>query len=268
MCAVSKRAGRSSSRRRRKFPATVTSTPPAAWRPRSSRTRPTRAQRHRRRLPARHEGASRLAATRTRARSSSSATKVTKRWSGRWARRPMQSRPRADGRGGGEALDVPAAAKLAYVTQTTLSVDEPGGNHHRAAPALPGDPRARKEDICYATSNRQWAVKEMLPEIDLLLVIGSRNSSNSNRLVETSRRRHPGAPHRRRDGDRRGVARRSTNRRDHVRRVGAEKLVNPSLRLVPSTRRDGHRGVPARRGRRDVPSSRRAPPRARAGFQG
>jgi 4-hydroxy-3-methylbut-2-enyl diphosphate reductase len=45
----------------------------------------------------------------------------------------------------------------------------------------------RKEDICYATSNRQWAVKEMLPEIDLLLVIGSRNSSNSNRLVETSR---------------------------------------------------------------------------------
>ena len=45
----------------------------------------------------------------------------------------------------------------------------------------------RKEDICYATSNRQWAVKEMLPEIDLLLVIGSRNSSNSNRLVETAR---------------------------------------------------------------------------------
>ena len=45
----------------------------------------------------------------------------------------------------------------------------------------------RKEDICYATSNRQWAVKEMLSEIDLLLVIGSRNSSNSNRLVETAR---------------------------------------------------------------------------------
>ncbi|HSF60948.1 MAG TPA: hypothetical protein VLA69_04585, partial [Gaiellaceae bacterium] len=44
-----------------------------------------------------------------------------------------------------------------------------------------------KEDICYATSNRQWAVKEMLPEIDVLLVIGSRNSSNSNRLVETAR---------------------------------------------------------------------------------
>ena len=45
----------------------------------------------------------------------------------------------------------------------------------------------KKEDICYATSNRQWAVKEMLAEIQLLLVIGSRNSSNSNRLVEVAR---------------------------------------------------------------------------------
>ena len=45
----------------------------------------------------------------------------------------------------------------------------------------------KKEDICYATSNRQWAVKEMIAEIDLLLVVGSRNSSNSNRLVEVAR---------------------------------------------------------------------------------
>jgi 4-hydroxy-3-methylbut-2-enyl diphosphate reductase len=45
----------------------------------------------------------------------------------------------------------------------------------------------KKEDICYATSNRQWAVKEMLQEVELLLVIGSRNSSNSNRLVEVAR---------------------------------------------------------------------------------
>ena len=45
----------------------------------------------------------------------------------------------------------------------------------------------RKEDICYATSNRQWAVKEMLAEIDLLLVLGSKNSSNSNRLVDVAR---------------------------------------------------------------------------------
>ena len=45
----------------------------------------------------------------------------------------------------------------------------------------------QREDICYATSNRQWAVKELLSEVDLLLVIGSRNSSNSNRLVEVAR---------------------------------------------------------------------------------
>ena len=86
-----------------------------------------------------------------------------------------------------ESLEVPPAAKLAYVTQTTLSVDET----HEIIAALrrrfPDIRAPRKEDICYATSNRQWAVKEMLPEIELLLVIGSRNSSNSNRLVETAR---------------------------------------------------------------------------------
>ena len=61
----------------------------------------------------------------------------------------------------------------------------------RSSPSCAAASRAihapKKEDICYATSNRQWAVKEMLAEIDLLLVIGSRNSSNSNRLVEVAR---------------------------------------------------------------------------------
>ena len=86
-----------------------------------------------------------------------------------------------------EALEPPAGARLAYVTQTTLSVDETAeivGSLRRRFPQIVGP---RKEDICYATSNRQWAVKDMLAEIDLLLVIGSRNSSNSNRLVEVSR---------------------------------------------------------------------------------
>jgi 4-hydroxy-3-methylbut-2-enyl diphosphate reductase len=86
-----------------------------------------------------------------------------------------------------EALDFPSDAKLAYVTQTTLSVDETGEIITALRRRFPEIRAPRKEDICYATSNRQWAVKEMLPEIDLLLVIGSRNSSNSNRLVETSR---------------------------------------------------------------------------------
>ena len=58
----------------------------------------------------------------------------------------------------------------------------------------------QREDICYATSNRQWAVKELLPEVDLLLVIGSRNSSNSNRLVEICAcKRRCVVPDRRRD---------------------------------------------------------------------
>jgi 4-hydroxy-3-methylbut-2-enyl diphosphate reductase len=86
-----------------------------------------------------------------------------------------------------EALDLPLDAKLAYVTQTTLSVDETAEIIKTLRRRFPEIRAPQKEDICYATSNRQWAVKEMLPEIDLLLVIGSKNSSNSNRLVETAR---------------------------------------------------------------------------------
>ena len=86
-----------------------------------------------------------------------------------------------------ESLDLPAGTKLAYVTQTTLSVDETGEIITTLRRRFPAIRAPRKEDICYATSNRQWAVKEMLPAIDVLLVIGSRNSSNSNRLVETAR---------------------------------------------------------------------------------
>jgi 4-hydroxy-3-methylbut-2-enyl diphosphate reductase len=86
-----------------------------------------------------------------------------------------------------EALDLPAGQDVAYITQTTLSVDETAeivSTLRRRFPHMRGP---RREDICYATSNRQWAVKQMLPEIDLLLVIGSANSSNSNRLVEVAR---------------------------------------------------------------------------------
>jgi 4-hydroxy-3-methylbut-2-enyl diphosphate reductase len=85
-----------------------------------------------------------------------------------------------------EALDFEAGSRLAYVTQTTLSVDETGEIITALRRRFPEIHAPKKEDICYATSNRQWAVKEMLAEIDLLLVIGSRNSSNSNRLVEVA----------------------------------------------------------------------------------
>ena len=86
-----------------------------------------------------------------------------------------------------EVLELPDPTRVSYVTQTTLSVDETSeiiGVLRRRFPEIRGP---KKEDICYATSNRQWAVKDMIEEIDLLLVIGSRNSSNSNRLVDVAR---------------------------------------------------------------------------------
>jgi 4-hydroxy-3-methylbut-2-en-1-yl diphosphate reductase len=86
-----------------------------------------------------------------------------------------------------EDLTFPTGTRLAYVTQTTLSVDETSEIISAPRRRFPEIYAPKKEDICYATSNRQWAVKEMLAEVDLLLVIGSRNSSNSNRLVEVAR---------------------------------------------------------------------------------
>jgi 4-hydroxy-3-methylbut-2-enyl diphosphate reductase len=87
-----------------------------------------------------------------------------------------------------ESFELPAGSgELAYTTQTTLSVDETADIIAALRRRFPHIRGPQKEDICYATSNRQWAVKEMLEEIDLLLVIGSRNSSNSNRLVEVAR---------------------------------------------------------------------------------
>jgi 4-hydroxy-3-methylbut-2-en-1-yl diphosphate reductase len=86
-----------------------------------------------------------------------------------------------------ETVQPPPGRPLAYVTQTTLSVDETVEIIRTLRRRFPDLVGPQKEDICYATSNRQWAVKDMLEEIDLLLVIGSRNSSNSNRLVDVAR---------------------------------------------------------------------------------
>jgi 4-hydroxy-3-methylbut-2-en-1-yl diphosphate reductase len=86
-----------------------------------------------------------------------------------------------------EALELPAGAPVAYITQTTLSVDETAEIIEVLKRRFPQIRGPQREDICYATSNRQWAVKELLGKVQLLLVIGSRNSSNSNRLVEVAR---------------------------------------------------------------------------------
>jgi 4-hydroxy-3-methylbut-2-enyl diphosphate reductase len=86
-----------------------------------------------------------------------------------------------------DRLEVEDPDKLAYLTQTTLSVDETRVIINRLRARFPNVTGPRTDDICYATTNRQAAVKQMAEHCDLVLVIGSRNSSNSNRLVEVAR---------------------------------------------------------------------------------
>jgi 4-hydroxy-3-methylbut-2-en-1-yl diphosphate reductase len=86
-----------------------------------------------------------------------------------------------------ERLDVPDPSKVAYITQTTLSVDETAAIIARLRERFPAIVGPKSDDICYATTNRQIAVKELARECDVVLVIGSVNSSNSNRLVEVAR---------------------------------------------------------------------------------
>jgi 4-hydroxy-3-methylbut-2-en-1-yl diphosphate reductase len=86
-----------------------------------------------------------------------------------------------------DRLEVDDPDKLAYLTQTTLSVDETRAIINRLRARFPNVTGPRTDDICYATTNRQAAVKQMAAHCDLVLVIGSRNSSNSNRLVEVAR---------------------------------------------------------------------------------
>ena len=86
-----------------------------------------------------------------------------------------------------DALELDDPDRVAYITQTTLSVDETAEIIATLRRRFPNIRAPKRDDICYATSNRQWAVKDLLAEVDLLLVIGSRNSSNSNRLVEVAR---------------------------------------------------------------------------------
>jgi 4-hydroxy-3-methylbut-2-enyl diphosphate reductase len=86
-----------------------------------------------------------------------------------------------------DTLQVADPQKVAYISQTTLSVDETRAIINRLRQRFPEITGPRTDDICYATTNRQAAVKQLARECDLVLVIGSRNSSNSNRLVEVAR---------------------------------------------------------------------------------
>ena len=83
-----------------------------------------------------------------------------------------------------DRLDVPQDAKVAYLTQTTLSVDDANRIIQRLRDRFPNLVNPPKEDICYATQNRQEAVRKIAGQADLCLVLGSQNSSNSQRLRE------------------------------------------------------------------------------------
>jgi 4-hydroxy-3-methylbut-2-en-1-yl diphosphate reductase len=86
-----------------------------------------------------------------------------------------------------DRLEVSDPDKVAYISQTTLSVDETRAIIARLRERFPNITGPRTDDICYATTNRQAAVKQLARECDLVLVIGSQNSSNSQRLVEVAR---------------------------------------------------------------------------------
>jgi 4-hydroxy-3-methylbut-2-enyl diphosphate reductase len=85
------------------------------------------------------------------------------------------------------ALNLPTDTKLAYLTQTTLSVDEANVIITALKNKYPHIVGPSKDDICYATQNRQEAVRDMVPDADVVLVLGSQNSSNSQRLAEIAR---------------------------------------------------------------------------------
>jgi 4-hydroxy-3-methylbut-2-enyl diphosphate reductase len=85
-------------------------------------------------------------------------------------------------------LQISDESRVSYVTQTTLSVDDTSKVIDRLKTRFPAIEGPRKDDICYATQNRQDAVKDLAAECDLILVVGSANSSNSNRLRELAQR--------------------------------------------------------------------------------
>ena len=146
-----------------------------------------------------------------------------------------------------DRLEVRDPSKVAYISQTTLSVDETRAIISRLRERFPAIIGPRTDDICYATTNRQAAVKQLARECELVLVVGSRNSSNSNRLVEVARE-HGADSHL---IDNEGQVRDEwldgqAGGRHHLRRQRS-RAARPALgRLLPSA---GHQRRAAARGR-------------------
>ena len=236
-------AARSSSRRRpRSRRASWSSSPPTASRRACTRTPAAQPAHDRRHLPARHQGPRRGAQVRRAGLHDRPhrPRRATRRSRGRRARRPtnivlVETVEDVD------ALELADPDHVAFITQTTLSVDETAEIIARLRERFPNIIAPKSDDICYATTNRQIAVKQLARECELVLVIGSTNSSNSNRLVEVARE-HGAASHLIDNAipGRRGVARGCRDRRDHVRRERARR--SSSAPLVDFFRERGRRG--------------------------
>ena len=144
-----------------------------------------------------------------------------------------------------DALQVEDPERIAYITQTTLAVDETSSILARLRERFPSIVGPRTDDICYATTNRQAAVKQMAASCDLMLVIGSRNSLNSLRLVEVARDCGTEA-HLIDTASRgaRGVAKGQARGGHHLRSQRAREPRPGLSRLLPLARRARHLRVP------------------------
>ena len=148
-----------------------------------------------------------------------------------------------------DTLEVPDPERVAYISQTTLSVDETRSIINKLREKFPAITGPRTDDICYATTNRQAAIKQMAAQCDLVLVIGSANSSNSQRMVDVAR--DCGAQAHLIDNEAHGarrVARGRPRGRHLVRRQRARGARRPAGPVLPRPRDGDRRDVrgPAR----------------------
>ena len=160
-------------------------------------------------------------------------------------------------------IEVRDPEKVVWLSQTTLSVDETMQTVDALRERFPSLQAPPSDDICYATQNRQAAVKTIAPQVELFLVVGSANSSNSVRMVEVAARRRPrGAPGRERRGDRSGLARRRHVRGPVVGRVGARDPGARGHRLAGRARLRRSAGGQPHRGAAHVRAAAGAAPRS------
>ena len=151
-----------------------------------------------------------------------------------------------------ERVEVRNPGHLAFVTQTTLSVDDTASIVEALRARFPGLKAPVKEDICYATQNRQDAVKDLIGRCDVLVVVGSKSSSNSNRLREMAdKSRQARLSGRRAGASASRMVRRGQDRRRHRRRLGARDPGAGRHRAASRMGRRGGRGAQGAEGTRD-----------------